>query len=32
MSIWSNARIVFPPKEAKGKKRYRVIYLGTDRR
>jgi len=24
-------RIVFPPKEAKGKKRYRVIYLGTDR-
>ncbi len=24
-------RIVFPPKEAKGKKRYRVISLGTDR-
>ena len=23
-------RIVFPPREAKGKKRYRVIYLGTD--
>ena len=24
-------RIVFPPSEAKGKKRHRVIYLGTDR-
>jgi integrase len=25
-------RVIFPPREAKGKQRYRVIYLGTDRR
>jgi len=27
----ANQRIVFPPKEAKGKKHHRVIYLGTDK-
>ena len=27
----ANQRIVFPPKEAKGKKYHRVIYLGSDR-
>ena len=27
----ANSRVVFPPKEAKGKKHHRVIYLGTDR-
>lgn len=27
----ANHRIVFPPSEAKGKKRHRVIYLGSDR-
>lgn len=27
----ANHRIVFPPREAKGKKYHRVIYLGTDR-
>lgn len=26
-----NARVVFPPKESKGKKHHRVIYLGTER-
>ena len=26
-----NSRIVLPPSRTKGKKRYRVIYLGTDR-
>jgi len=26
-----NHRIVFPPKEAKGKKHHRVIYLGSDK-
>jgi integrase len=27
----ANGRIVFPPREAKGKKHHRVIYLGSDR-
>jgi integrase len=27
----ASSRIVFPPKEAKGKKHYRVIYLGSER-
>lgn len=27
----ANSRVVFPPKEAKGKKHHRVIYLGTAR-
>ncbi len=27
----ANNRIIFPPKESKGKKHHRVIYLGSDR-
>jgi integrase len=27
----ANSRLVFPPKEAKGKRHHRVIYLGTER-